>query len=97
MGTVNNDLRCRSGDGQCNCKRHVTGRTCSGCEEGFFGLFEFNYTCKGELTITEVTCLSKCDNLKAMRMGFTPMINSERYIVFNFVINTPSIVEVCCL
>ncbi|CAM2096241.1 unnamed protein product [Caretta caretta] len=37
-GTKNNSLLCDKIGGQCNCKRHVSGRQCNQCQEGFYNL-----------------------------------------------------------
>uniref|UniRef100_A0A8C6NEI0 Usherin n=1 Tax=Melopsittacus undulatus TaxID=13146 RepID=A0A8C6NEI0_MELUD len=41
-GTKNESLQCDSIGGQCNCKRHVTGRQCNQCQEGFYNLQQSN-------------------------------------------------------
>ncbi|XP_069464673.1 usherin [Ambystoma mexicanum] len=37
-GTVNRSLLCRRIGGQCNCKRHVSGRQCNRCQQGYYHL-----------------------------------------------------------
>ncbi|KAM9212500.1 usherin [Dugong dugon] len=40
VGTRNNSLICTQIGGQCNCKRHVSGRRCNHCQDGFYNLRE---------------------------------------------------------
>uniref|UniRef100_A0A673TE79 Usherin n=1 Tax=Suricata suricatta TaxID=37032 RepID=A0A673TE79_SURSU len=42
VGTRNSDLLCEKIGGQCNCKRHVSGRQCSQCQNGFYNLQELD-------------------------------------------------------
>uniref|UniRef100_F6UX68 Usherin n=1 Tax=Ornithorhynchus anatinus TaxID=9258 RepID=F6UX68_ORNAN len=37
-GTRNSSLLCEKIGGQCNCKRHVSGRQCNHCQDGFYNL-----------------------------------------------------------
>ncbi|XP_042331708.1 LOW QUALITY PROTEIN: usherin [Sceloporus undulatus] len=37
-GTTNSSQLCDGIGGQCNCKRHVSGRQCNQCQEGFYNL-----------------------------------------------------------
>ncbi|KAH0622698.1 hypothetical protein JD844_025227 [Phrynosoma platyrhinos] len=37
-GTINSSQLCDKIGGQCNCKRHVSGRQCNQCQEGFYNL-----------------------------------------------------------
>uniref|UniRef100_A0A8D0L665 Usherin n=1 Tax=Sphenodon punctatus TaxID=8508 RepID=A0A8D0L665_SPHPU len=37
-GTKNSSVLCDNIGGQCNCKRHVSGRQCNQCQEGFYNL-----------------------------------------------------------
>ncbi|KAK3537246.1 hypothetical protein QTP70_004660 [Hemibagrus guttatus] len=37
-GTVNSSLECDQMGGQCKCKRHVSGRQCNQCQQGFYKL-----------------------------------------------------------
>ncbi|XP_040841245.1 usherin [Ochotona curzoniae] len=37
-GTRNSSLLCDPIGGQCNCKRHVSGRQCNQCQDGFYSL-----------------------------------------------------------
>ncbi|KAJ1157569.1 hypothetical protein NDU88_010275 [Pleurodeles waltl] len=37
-GTINGSLLCNMTGGQCNCKKHVSGRQCNQCQEGFYNL-----------------------------------------------------------
>ncbi|XP_053139313.1 usherin [Hemicordylus capensis] len=37
-GTKNSSRLCNKIGGQCNCKRHVSGRQCNQCQEGFYNL-----------------------------------------------------------
>ncbi|XP_040523223.1 usherin isoform X2 [Gallus gallus] len=41
-GTKNKSLLCDNIGGQCNCKRHVSGRQCNQCQEGFYNLQQSN-------------------------------------------------------
>ncbi|XP_070813494.1 usherin [Pituophis catenifer annectens] len=41
-GTKNGSHFCNKIGGKCNCKRHVSGRQCNQCQEGFYNLQEFN-------------------------------------------------------
>ncbi|NXU70580.1 USH2A protein, partial [Oreotrochilus melanogaster] len=41
-GTKNMSLLCDNIGGQCNCKRHVSGRQCNQCQEGFYNLQQSN-------------------------------------------------------
>ncbi|XP_055581897.1 usherin [Falco cherrug] len=41
-GTENKSLLCDNIGGQCNCKRHVSGRQCNQCQEGFYNLQQSN-------------------------------------------------------
>ncbi|KAM9016840.1 usherin [Ara ararauna] len=41
-GTKNKSLQCDSIGGQCHCKRHVSGRQCNQCQEGFYNLQQSN-------------------------------------------------------
>uniref|UniRef100_A0A8C6X579 Usherin n=1 Tax=Naja naja TaxID=35670 RepID=A0A8C6X579_NAJNA len=41
-GTKNGSFFCNKVGGRCNCKRHVSGRQCNQCQEGFYNLQEFN-------------------------------------------------------
>uniref|UniRef100_A0A8C0V279 Usherin n=1 Tax=Cyanistes caeruleus TaxID=156563 RepID=A0A8C0V279_CYACU len=41
-GTKNKSLLCDNIGGQCNCKRHVSGRQCNQCQEGFYSLQQSN-------------------------------------------------------
>ncbi|KAI1240568.1 hypothetical protein IHE44_0008996 [Lamprotornis superbus] len=41
-GTKNHSLLCDNIGGQCNCKRHVSGRQCNQCQEGFYNLQQSN-------------------------------------------------------
>ncbi|XP_058895005.1 usherin [Kogia breviceps] len=38
VGTRNNSFLCDQIGGQCNCKRHVSGRQCNQCQNGFYNL-----------------------------------------------------------
>nr|KAF6395357.1 hypothetical protein HJG63_009920 [Rousettus aegyptiacus] len=38
IGTRNGSLLCDQIGGQCNCKRHVSGRQCNQCQDGFYKL-----------------------------------------------------------
>uniref|UniRef100_F6UDP9 Usherin n=1 Tax=Monodelphis domestica TaxID=13616 RepID=F6UDP9_MONDO len=40
VGTKNGSLLCDQIGGQCNCKRHVSGRQCNQCQDGFYNLQE---------------------------------------------------------
>ncbi|KAM9109657.1 usherin isoform 1-T1 [Megaptera novaeangliae] len=40
VGTRNNSFLCDQIGGQCNCKRHVSGRQCNQCQNGFYNLQE---------------------------------------------------------
>ncbi|XP_004376015.1 usherin [Trichechus manatus latirostris] len=40
VGTRNNSFICNQIGGQCNCKRHVSGRRCNHCQDGFYNLRE---------------------------------------------------------
>ncbi|XP_003419924.2 usherin [Loxodonta africana] len=42
VGTRNSSLVCDQIGGQCNCKRHVSGRRCSHCQDGFYNLQELD-------------------------------------------------------
>ncbi|ELW55473.1 Usherin [Tupaia chinensis] len=42
VGTRNRSLLCDQIGGQCNCKRHVSGRQCSRCQDGFYNLQELD-------------------------------------------------------
>ncbi|XP_060035208.1 laminin subunit alpha-5 [Erinaceus europaeus] len=42
-GTLGGVAECQLGSGQCFCKAHVCGQTCSTCKDGFFGLDQANY------------------------------------------------------
>nr|XP_031294235.1 usherin [Camelus dromedarius]XP_031294237.1 usherin [Camelus dromedarius] len=42
VGTRNSSLLCDQIGGQCNCKRHVSGRQCNQCQDGFYGLQEWD-------------------------------------------------------
>lgn len=47
-GTLGGAAECQPGNGQCFCKPHVCGQTCSACKEGFFGLDQADYFgCRG--------------------------------------------------
>ncbi|MEE6473903.1 hypothetical protein FKM82_010212 [Ascaphus truei] len=37
-GTIHRSLQCEKIGGQCNCKRHVFGRQCNQCKDGFYNL-----------------------------------------------------------
>ncbi|XP_028580478.2 usherin [Podarcis muralis] len=37
-GTENSSHQCNKIGGQCNCKRHVSGRQCNQCQDGFYNL-----------------------------------------------------------
>ncbi|KAM5238832.1 usherin [Ctenodactylus gundi] len=41
-GTRDGSLLCNQIGGQCNCKRHVSGRRCSRCQPGFYSLRELD-------------------------------------------------------
>ncbi|NXO10183.1 USH2A protein, partial [Oriolus oriolus] len=41
-GTKYKSLLCDNIGGQCNCKRHVSGRQCNQCQEGFYNLQQSN-------------------------------------------------------
>ncbi|XP_039192169.1 usherin isoform X7 [Crotalus tigris] len=41
-GTKNDSCLCNKIGGKCNCKRHVSGRQCNQCQEGFYNLQKFN-------------------------------------------------------
>ncbi|XP_062981457.1 usherin [Elgaria multicarinata webbii] len=41
-GTKNSSRLCNMIGGQCNCKRHVSGRECNQCQEGFYNLQQSN-------------------------------------------------------
>ncbi|XP_069911419.1 usherin isoform X2 [Oryctolagus cuniculus] len=42
VGTRNSSLLCDQIGGQCNCKRHVSGRQCNQCQNGFYNLQELD-------------------------------------------------------
>ncbi|KAM7125584.1 laminin subunit alpha-5 [Molossus nigricans] len=42
-GTLGGAAECQLGSGQCFCKPHVCGQTCSACRDGFFGLDRADY------------------------------------------------------
>ncbi|KAM6217822.1 usherin isoform 2-T2 [Rhynchocyon petersi] len=42
FGTRNSTLVCNKVGGQCNCKRHVSGRQCNQCQDGFYNLQELD-------------------------------------------------------
>ncbi|KAI5940642.1 Usherin [Manis javanica] len=42
VGTRNSGLLCDEIGGQCNCKRHVSGRQCNQCQNGFYNLQELD-------------------------------------------------------
>uniref|UniRef100_A0A8C9BFN6 Usherin n=1 Tax=Phocoena sinus TaxID=42100 RepID=A0A8C9BFN6_PHOSS len=42
VGTKNNSFLCDQIGGQCNCKRHVSGRQCNQCQNGFYNLQEWD-------------------------------------------------------
>ncbi|XP_053463887.1 usherin [Nycticebus coucang] len=42
VGTRNSSLFCDQIGGQCNCKRHVSGRECNQCQNGFYNLQELD-------------------------------------------------------
>ncbi|XP_006890633.1 PREDICTED: usherin [Elephantulus edwardii] len=42
VGTRNNSLICDKMGGQCNCKRHASGRRCDQCQDGFYNLQELD-------------------------------------------------------
>ncbi|XP_058131204.1 usherin [Dasypus novemcinctus] len=42
VGTRNSSLLCDQIGGQCNCKRHVSGRQCNQCQDGFYSLQELD-------------------------------------------------------
>ncbi|XP_032317404.1 laminin subunit alpha-5 isoform X1 [Camelus ferus] len=47
-GTLGGAAECQPGSGQCFCKPHVCGQTCSACKDGFFGLDQADYFgCRG--------------------------------------------------
>ncbi|XP_076800337.1 laminin subunit alpha-5-like isoform X2 [Clavelina lepadiformis] len=57
-GVLNiSDTGCNPGDGQCNCKEHVTGQRCDQCELGYYGFPECKQcTCDERGSISD-----KCD------------------------------------
>ncbi|XP_076991904.1 laminin subunit alpha-3 isoform X2 [Tamandua tetradactyla] len=47
-GTVSGIGACGQGDGDCDCKSHVSGDSCDTCEDGYFALEKSNYFgCQG--------------------------------------------------
>ncbi|XP_029085293.1 usherin isoform X2 [Monodon monoceros] len=42
VGTKNNSFLCDQIGGQCNCKRHASGRQCNQCQNGFYNLQEWD-------------------------------------------------------
>ncbi|KAI4537068.1 hypothetical protein MG293_013271, partial [Ovis ammon polii] len=42
VGTRNRSFLCDQIGGQCNCKRHVSGRQCNQCQNGFYNLQEWD-------------------------------------------------------
>ncbi|XP_060145902.1 usherin [Globicephala melas] len=42
VGTKNSSFLCDQIGGQCNCKRHVSGRQCNQCQNGFYNLQEWD-------------------------------------------------------
>ncbi|XP_002760562.4 usherin [Callithrix jacchus] len=42
VGTRNGSILCDQIGGQCNCKRHVSGRQCNQCQNGFYSLQELD-------------------------------------------------------
>nr|XP_012315082.1 usherin isoform X2 [Aotus nancymaae] len=42
VGTRNGSILCDQIGGQCNCKRHVSGRQCNQCQNGFYNLQELD-------------------------------------------------------
>ncbi|XP_004644257.1 laminin subunit alpha-5, partial [Octodon degus] len=42
-GTLGGVSECQPGSGQCFCKPHVCGQTCTACKDGFFGLDQADY------------------------------------------------------
>ncbi|XP_004439711.1 PREDICTED: usherin [Ceratotherium simum simum] len=42
VGTRNGSLLCDQIGGQCNCKRHASGRQCNQCQKGFYNLQEWD-------------------------------------------------------
>uniref|UniRef100_A0A8D0R6P0 Usherin n=1 Tax=Sus scrofa TaxID=9823 RepID=A0A8D0R6P0_PIG len=42
VGTRNSSFLCNQIGGQCNCKRHVSGRRCNQCQDGFYDLREWD-------------------------------------------------------
>ncbi|KAM6459617.1 usherin [Liasis olivaceus] len=79
-GTKNGSRLCSKIGGNCNCKRHVTGRQCNQCREGFYNLQEFNpYGCSpcgcnasgtvdGDTTCHQISGQCKCkENVIGLR------------------------------
>ncbi|KAM5300669.1 usherin [Glossophaga mutica] len=70
-GTRNSSLPCDQVGGQCNCKRHVTGRRCDECLSGFYNLRELDpdgcspCACNASGTVDgDITCHPKSGQCK---------------------------------
>nr|XP_056708935.1 usherin [Euleptes europaea] len=79
-GTITASHLCNKIGGQCNCKRHVSGRQCNQCQEGFFNLQQSNHegcspcncntsgTVNGDITCHQISGQCKCkENVIGLR------------------------------